>query len=269
MDLKKTRTVLLVVIGIVALAVFILSGVHVVSYLRSAAESTDSMDKLREYVAAESEEDREVSAEGSSQSIDSAVPYKSRRAPVRVDFTALQSINPDISAWLYCKAIEFNHPIMYSGDNEYYLDHLSDRSYNSAGSLFIDEKNAPDFTDAFTVIYGHNMLNKSMFGKLPNYTDPAYYQKAPDMYILMPEHSYLLELLARDTVIESSAVYSLIGTQAEAERLEDLFPAETRFRENTAFQDGDRYVLLSTCTYEAEGNRFVVLGRLIELSTGE
>ena len=250
MDLKKTRTVLLAVIGVVALAVFILSGIHVVSYLRSAAESTDSMDKLREYVAVVpgEESDDAVADEDISQSAVSAIPYKSRRAPVMVDFTALQEINPDIAAWLYCKPIEFNHPVMYSGDNEYYLDHLSDRSYNSAGSLFIDKNCAGDFSDDYTVVYGHNMLNKAMFGKLPNYADPAYYKKAPLMYILTPGHSYLLELIARDTVNELSEVYSLIGEKADADRLESVFPAETRFRANTAFQDGDRYVLLSTCS---------------------
>ena len=46
-----------------------------------------------------------------------------------------------------------------------------------AGTIFIDENDGKDFNDNKTIIYGHNMRNLSMFGKLKYYRmQKGYYE---------------------------------------------------------------------------------------------
>lgn len=51
-------------------------------------------------------------------------------------------------------------------DNEYYLHYAYNKEPNFAGSIFLDFRNHADFQDQNTILYGHNMLNGSMFGSL-------------------------------------------------------------------------------------------------------
>ena len=41
---------------------------------------------------------------------------------LRIDFTSLQRLNPDIIGWLYIAALEINYPILLGKDNEEYLN---------------------------------------------------------------------------------------------------------------------------------------------------
>ena len=53
-------------------------------------------------------------------------PYAAEFAIVsrafKQDFTALQTINPDIKGWIEIEAAGINHPVLLGPDNEYYLD---------------------------------------------------------------------------------------------------------------------------------------------------
>ena len=75
----------------------------------------------------------------------------------RVDFEALNQMNGDIVGWIFLEGSEINYPITQSEDNSYYLKHLFDKSSNGSGSIFLDCRNASDFTDRHSIIYGHHM----------------------------------------------------------------------------------------------------------------
>ena len=62
------------------------------------------------------------------------------------------------------------------------------------------------------------------------------------------------------------ALDDLTGMELDPEQLAEVFPEGTLFRADTEFRAGDHYVLLSTCSYEYNGARFIVLGRLIDLN---
>lgn len=106
-----------------------------------------------------------------------AIKPVSETAPIKVDFERLQEENKDIIAWLYCPDTEINYPVVQSKDNEYYLRRLLDGTWNIAGTLFMDYRNAADCSDLHTIIYGHNMKNNTMFGSLPKYSKQEYYEE--------------------------------------------------------------------------------------------
>ena len=82
-----------------------------------------------------------------------------------MDFAPLQAINPDIVAWLRIPGV-LEYPVVRGEDNSYYLNHTVQKTYNIAGSIFLDYRNERDFSDSKNIIYGHNMKDGSMFGAL-------------------------------------------------------------------------------------------------------
>ena len=78
-----------------------------------------------------------------------------------IDFASLQEINPDIVGWLYCEDTPIHYPVVQGEDNSYYLKHLFDGTYNANGCLFLDSRVKNDFSEAYSIIYGHHMKKRN------------------------------------------------------------------------------------------------------------
>ena len=189
-----------------------------------------------------------------------AAPGSARAA---VDFAALQKRNPDTVGWIFCTGTAIDYPIVQGPDNEYYLARLFTGTSNAAGSIFLDYRNSPDFTDRHSILYGHNMKNGSMFASLTSYRDPEYFREHPQFLLCTPEKTYSVKIFSG---------YSA-GVEDEAWRIS--FDSEEEFadwaaqeKEKSCFESDitpsgtDRIVTLSTCSYEFEEARFVVHGIL-------
>jgi sortase B len=181
-----------------------------------------------------------------------------------VDFAGLQSVNQDITAWLACAGTNVNYPVARGQDNEYYLKHMFNHARNGAGTLFMDYRNAPDFTDRHTIIYGHNMNNHSMFWTITQYKSQSYYNAHPVFMLVTPEGNYEIQLFAG----------YIVGTGDDAWRLEfvsdeDYYSwiesswARSTFSANIPLSAEDRVVTLATCTYEYTDARYVLVGKLV------
>ena len=86
----------------------------------------------------------------------------------KVDFEKLKEENSDTVAWLKVNGTNIEYPVVKSDNNDYYLTRSFDKSYNTAGWIFMDCNNEADGTDKNAVIYGHNRRDGSMFGSLKN-----------------------------------------------------------------------------------------------------
>lgn len=95
---------------------------------------------------------------------------------INVDLAALSAQYPDVKGWLYFENEDISYPIVQAYSDDKYMRVSYTGEKVSAGSIFMEALNANDFTDAHTIIYGHNMKNHSMFGRLRNYLEqPKYY----------------------------------------------------------------------------------------------
>ena len=192
-----------------------------------------------------------------------AAPGQPDDMPPDVDFASLQSMNPDIVGWLVVEALDINYPIVQGKDNDQYLHTTFEKKKNFAGSIFMDYMNKPDFSDPHTIIYGHNMKNKSMFGKLKFIKEQEKYKDSRYFWILTPQHKYRYEIFSAHVTPVSGDTYTLfdIPDQQFVEYLNKMVQETQIPGIDHAFTTEDQAVTLTTCT-GSDTSRFVVQGFL-------
>lgn len=188
------------------------------------------------------------------------VPSLSRTIPLRVDFDALQEENPDIVGWLYCKDTPINYPVVQGEDNQYYVHHMTDGSYNAGGAIFLDFRNDSGFQDWNSVLYGHNMRNKSMFGSLENYKQQSYYDEHPVIWLLTRECAYRINLYAGFVTMADSESYTMFQTEDEFAAYLDTVAEKSTFTSRVERDNIRKIITLSTCSYEYNAARYVLIG---------
>ena len=183
-----------------------------------------------------------------------------------VDFSTLLQKNMETVAWLYVNNTNVNYPVVQTTDNEFYLTHSYDGSYNIAGWVFADFR--ADFTNfkRNNVIYGHGRgADNIMFGTLTNVLEEWWYTNEVNHYIK-------LSTPTKNTVWKVFSVYTI---QAEAYYLTHNFVSDDSFRAylntivgrsiynfNTDVNVSDKVLTLSTCL-DTNGNRIVVHAKLV------
>ena len=176
-------------------------------------------------------------------------------------YEALHEVNSDIVGWIYLEGSEINYPIAQSGDNSYYLKHLFDKSSNSSGCIFLDCRNASDFTDKHSIVYGHHMKNGTMFSGLDSYKSQEYYDTHPQIMLLTPEQNYVIEIFAGYVAsVEDDAWQVDFGSEDDFEEWIGQSIDRSCFAGSVAPAATDRIITLSTCSYEFNNARFVLLG---------
>ena len=133
------------------------------------------------------------------------------------------------------------------------------------GTLFADSRNDDLGEDANFVIYGHNMDDGSMFQPLVKYKDQAYYDANPVMYYLTPYGNYRLELFAGLVVRRDDPIYKITKPSAEFQNLLKEYKEKSTFTSSVEWTEGDMIVTLSTCSYEYNHARYIVIGKLVPI----
>jgi len=182
-----------------------------------------------------------------------------------VDFELLARINNQVVGWISDGA-GINYPVVQGSDNDYYLNHLFDGTINKNGSIFVDYRNTPEFADRNTFIYGHNMLNGTMFAGLSQYSTAGYYEQHPELILNTPEGTYSLQVFSGYVTPGNSDIYQLeFRDDTEFERYLEKIRLMSDFVTDVSVTAQDRIVTLSTCTYEYEEARYVVHCRLVPM----
>lgn len=227
-------------------------------------ETTQAAEGSARTVSSAGESDEETSVIMEDENGNVKILGKIAKVKKRVDFEELQEINSDIIGWLYVEAIDtINYPIVQTDDNAYYLTHTFKKTDNIAGSIFLDCDTKPNFTDTNSVIYGHNMRNGSMFGKLNRFYDEETYEDSKYFWVYTPDLYYKYEIFSCAEVGAISESY-----QRQFETKNDYRDYLQRMQENsiiktdTELTAGDKIVTLSTCTASSDV-RFIVQGKLV------
>ena len=183
---------------------------------------------------------------------------------IDVDIDALKNINPDVVGWLYVENTDISYPILFSGDDETYLRTTIDKEYATAGSIFLEGYNLPDFSDSHNIIYGHNMRNLSMFGKLRYYkSDEDYYDEHKYFQVITSEGKYRYEIFSYFDTEPASWVYTVpYYDNEEFQSYIDNLNTHSYRKGNAEVLSSDKVVTLSTCS--AQDMRFTVHGYMMD-----
>ena len=242
--MKKCIKIILILL---LLSIFIYCTYNVINYLKNEYKNVKLNSNIQEIAI------KEVIIDNDDKTNDIS--------PIQVDFDKLDDVNNNIQAWIYLNDSNINYPIVQGNDNNYYLSKTVDGDYNPNGSLFIDYRNSKDFSDPNTYIYGHNMKNDTMFGDLEKYKKQEYYDNHKEMYILTRKNQYKLEVFAGYTTEDGSEIYNFIGNDSN-ERLIELAMSKSDFSSDVKVDYNDKVVVLSTCSYDYENARYVLIGVL-------
>lgn len=194
---KRFLRWLLIVILLVVIAI---SGFNIIQILTTYREITVTNEEAREEF---------ISA------------YQSDTGLPEIDFQGLKAANSEIVGWIYIPDTNVNYPVVQSKtSNSYYLTIDYKHRWSVSGSIFMDIVCSGDFSDIETLLYGHNMHNGEMFGKLKKYTDPKYLEAHQDLYILLPDGGVMkYQVTEAKYVSIEDDVYTLPKTGGEPETL--------------------------------------------------
>ncbi|NLY09266.1 MAG: class B sortase [Tissierellia bacterium] len=182
-------------------------------------------------------------------------------AEISVDFNHLESVNPDIIAWIRREDGKLNYPIVQSEDNNYYLYRSVDKRNNKCGSIFMDAVNNADFSDDITLIYGHNMNDGSMFASLKGYEDKDKVGFLPEIRIFTPNNVFAFEVKYVYLHSGSTAISTNFSDE-EWEKYISSIEAKSMYVSSKRPLRGEKLVALITCEYAFENARLVVLGTI-------
>lgn len=205
----KKEYFLLGILSVILLA----AGVWIYQIISEYQKAEREYEQLQEYVKVEkntrdSENTKPNVAEDDKEG-------EKQEETVTVDFASLQAINPDIVAWLRIPGV-LEYPVVRGEDNSYYLNHTVQKTYNIAGSIFLDYRNERDFSDSKNIIYGHNMKDGSMFHVLRNYQDIDFFQEHTNMEVYLPDgRSLNYQITACEQVPADSEIYQIEKGNAE------------------------------------------------------
>ncbi len=262
----KTKAIGITVISLCAILA-LGSGFFMVRDLNQYTESAGIYDELAENVKLpeQNEAPEETEGEVETDGEDSNVVLPS------VDFDALRENGPDIIGWLNLPDTVINYPVTQTDDNEYYLHHLYDGTYNKVGCLFADYENKADFSDRNTIIYGHNMRDGSMFAALNEYDEQSYFDTHKQMYLVTPEGGYLCEVftafVAKPSESGSDTSPWCLSWKDDGAYTTWLTAMAERsvVETDVTVTSSDKVLTLSTCT-PGGASRFIVMAKLVEVN---
>ncbi len=160
------------------------------------------------------------------------------------------AVYPETIAWIWFEDDRLNYPIMQSEDNTKYMIKDFQGNDSDTGSLFLDYRASADFTDSNSIIYGHNMRDRTMFGALRTYKDDlGFLENHKYFQIITPEGRTRYMIFAFMDVPKNSYIYDVVGADPDNMR-EFLDTIEYKTYIDTGIEPtvDDKIITLSTCT---------------------
>lgn len=194
-----------------------------------------------------------------------------------VDFDSLKAKNPDVVGWIYQKDTNINYPVMRGTSNDTYLHADMNKKYSVSGSIFMDYRNKADFSDFNTIVYGHHMHDGSMFKSLRGYTkEDDYYNKHKTLELITPTGKYHLQVFSSYITSATSDAYRyMFGSSVDKSNFIAAAKQQSKISaDNVTVTADDNIVTLSTCAYDYDEARYVVICKMVpwtksEIAAGE
>ncbi len=183
-----------------------------------------------------------------------------------LSFDELRAKNPEVFAWLTVNDTPIDYPMTQTDNNEKYVNYNAEGDYTLSGAIFLDYRNSPDFDDFNSIVYGHHMEKKMMFGSLSDFDDEAYFNSHLYGNLFFNGRDHGIEFFA--FVLTDAYDYELftpavVGEEARQAYLDRIL-SKAIHKRNLPISTDDQILVLSTCTTEITNGRYMLMGKLTD-----
>ena len=273
------KKVLSIVLVVALVAVFTVSAFMVGKYFISSKQNHNKYNELSQMVTETQKETEEApettaapaetEAEESSEPEEETAP-KPQHHEILPKYKDVYLRNGDMVGWIKIEGTKVDYPVMQTKERpNYYLKRDFDGNPTDWGSIYVREECDVNKPSDNVTIYGHNMIDCSMFGDLKNYGNKQFWEGHKTIFF---------DTLQEYHVYEIFSVFKTSANEGEGFAYHQMEDAanEQEFNEFVAtckklsFYDtgitpkyGDKLICLSTCEYTLDNGRFVVAARRI------
>lgn len=183
-----------------------------------------------------------------------------------MSFEELKNLNSDVFGWISVYGTHIDYPIVQTTDNDKYVNTDVMGEYSLVGSIFLDYRNKPDFSDYNSILYGHHMDANAMFGEIGNFEDKEYFRKHQfgNLYYNGKNHGLeFFAFLEQDAYKFDFFEPAIEGEEKQQEYLQRLLDNAINKRD-IGLKPDDHIVLLYTCTSFSTNGRHVLVGRITD-----
>ena len=266
---KKQSIVHFLIPTVLFISMLVFGGLFLRDFLEYKA-ANDEYAQLEEHIVIEEPEEKNEGnvvqeSEAAKEQVDFSHPK------FQIDYDALTKINSDFSAVIYIPALGINYPVVRSKDNEDYLHRTFEGKNNFAGAIFLDYNANGNYDQSNTFIFGHNMKNGSMFGKLKYFLkEEGLVNTNPYIFLCRPDGIYRYRIFSYYLTTTSSEIYNDFvgddGYDSYISLVKRLSSYKDYPEETLDFSTRPNLLTLSTCSGPAGGQqRFIVQGALEEI----
>lgn len=264
----KWLNIILVIIAFICTITAIISFKNIYSWHEENVTTSiqiENINKITNIEIVEDNENTEIIKPG--KDIPKADPYWGyiKMDLINVDFTELKKINKSTVGWIQVNGTNINYPFVQTKDNDYYLTHSFDKSYNKAGWVFLDYRNKNSISDKNTIIYAHSRIDKTMFGSLKTILKDGWLNKKENYVIKLSTETEntLWQVFSVYHIPETSDyIKTNFSNNEEFKNFAQMLINRSAHNFETTIDESDKILTLSTCYGDDE--RMVVHAKLIK-----
>lgn len=260
----------------IALCIFIIAILGILFFATRSIIYREEQTKLMEELKAEVEEDFATAtplvepseeAQGTVDPTEAPTPE-----PVVNPYSNLFEQNEDMVAWIQIDDTKIDLPIVQTlEDEDKYLLLDFEGNYNVNGTLLMDTDSDASKPSTNIIIHGHNMKSGEMFGDLDLYADETYAKEHEIITVFyqgVKKEYQVMSTFYSQVYKKSDKVFKFYKF-FEATNLEEFNDYYENCKQLALFDTGveagfgDEFLTLSTCSYQVENGRFVVVAKMI------
>ena len=255
------------IVALICVVGIVISGYQIITWLFDAKNTQEQTGEISDSTNVAELDDSDAETAESDEQEDSPYWRYLKQKLIDVDLNALRQQNSDTKAWLQVTGTNINYPVVQTTNNEYYLKHSFDKSYNSAGWVFADFRNKLDGTDRNTIFYAHARSDGSMFGSLKNILSSSWVSDDNNFTVRTVNDS-VSGLWQVFSVYRIPVTNDYIQTdfRSDEEYLNwlNMLKNRSQYKFNANMQATDKIITLSTCHGVTSSERVVMHARLIK-----
>lgn len=195
---------------------------------------------------------------------------------IQLKYARLYGTNREFVGYLSAEGVNLSLPVVQTDNDETYLNKNFYGKNTKYGCPFVTHLNnigsERDSLDMNTVIFGHYMKDGSVFGNLFEYKDIDGFKAAPVITFNTLYHDYSWKVIAAfitnaDEKDDNGYIFKYYFTDLSTQERYSAYLSELSQRSiydtGVDVLPGDKILTLSTCSYEFDNARFVVVARLV------